>query len=659
MLETATLSDCRFKLAVNAMIEKFSSSRPHRQRFAWGLSSAAALLLGFVGSAQVQPSDSFAPPRESRAPISRAVPLTVTHHGFLLNGKPFQIISGEVEYARIPRAYWRDRLQKIRAMGLNAVTVYVFWNLHEPEPGRYDFSGQNDVASFLREAQAQGLYVILRPGPYVCAEWDLGGYPAWLLKERGMILRSTQPAYMEAAARWMRRLGQELTALQADRGGPILAVQVENEYGSFGSDHAYMRQSYNLVRDAGFDGSLLYTADGADVLERGSLSGVFSGIDFGTGDASRSIALFKNTRPGQPVYAAEYWDGWFDHWGEKHQTTDAGTQEAEIRAMLEAGDSLSLYMVHGGTSFGWMNGANSDRGKYQPDVSSYDYDAPLDESGRPRPKYFAIREIIAAATHTTPPPVPPSLPLITLPPIRLAHALSLWNSLPPAVSSPAPRSMEDLGQGYGYVLYRTEVEGTGEQLLAFHDLHGYARVYLDGQWAATVDRRLGQQDAVVKVNGKQRLDILVENPGRINFTEALRGERAGFTGEVTLDGKAVDGWRTVPLPFTPPPSEGYTQEACEGPCLYRAQFTVEQPGDTFLNTGQLHKGAVWVNGHLLGRTWEIGPMESLYLPGAWLRAGQNEIVVLDLNGGAGLAVAGQDHPTYIDPRPETPPTAIR
>ncbi|MGI4829496.1 MAG: glycoside hydrolase family 35 protein [Janthinobacterium lividum] len=588
-------------------------------------------------------------------PSTASTPLMVSPQGLVLRGKPFRIVSGELEYARIPRADWRDRLQKARAMGLNAVTMYVFWNLHEPEPGKYDFSGQNDVAAFVREAQAQGLYVILRPGPYVCAEWDLGGYPAWLLKDHSMLLRSRQPQYMAAASRWMHRLGEELAPLQASLGGPILAVQVENEYGSFGNDRDYLQEMYTLVRASGFSRSLLYTADGADVLAQGSLPGVFAGIDFGTGDAKRSIDLLAHTHPDGPVYVAEYWDGWFDHWGEMHQTTDAAKQEAEIRSMLEAGDSLNLYMVQGGTSFGWMNGANSASGQYQPDVSSYDYDAPLDEAGRPTPKYLRIRDIIAEATHTTPLPVPASAPLISLPPINLSRSRSLWKTLPAAIASPTPLSMEDVGQSYGYLLYRTHVQGSGLGELAFHELHSYARVYVDGQWVGTVDRRLGQQSLPLDLDGTHQLDILVENSGRINFTPALRGERAGLTGEVTLGGRPVRNWEMVPLPLTLPPSEAFAEGACAGPCLYEADFSLTQPGDTFLNTEALSKGVIWVNGHLLGRFWDVGPMGSLYLPGAWLHAGQNQIVVLDLNGGAGLTVAGQDHPTYVHPRPETTP----
>ncbi len=580
-------------------------------------------------------------------------PLTVGPQGFLLQGKPFRIVSGELEYARIPREYWRDRLRKAHAMGLNAITVYVFWNLHEPQPGHFEFTGQNDVAEFLREAQQEGLYVILRPGPYVCAEWDLGGYPAWLLKDHDMVLRSAQPQYMAAAERWMHRLGQELAPLQASHGGPILAVQVENEYGSFGKDHAYVESMRRLVKASGFDSSFLYTADGGDVLAEGSLPDLFAGVDFGTGDAARSVALLKKFRPDTPVYVAEYWDGWFDHWGDKHQVTDAAKQESEIRSMLEAGDSISLYMAQGGTSFGWMNGANNDHGQYQPDVSSYDYDAPLDESGRPRPKYFRIRDVIAQETHTTPPPVPGSPALINLPPLQLERSLPLWQMLPKPISSSTPLSMEDVDQAYGYILYRTEIDSSNDAELAFEALHSYARVYLDGVLQGVVDRRLGQKSLSLHAHGRHRLDILVENSGRLNFTTSIRGERAGILGPVTYGGHALEGWQNFPLPFDTLPTSGFTKTACNGPCLYTADFHVEKPGDTFLNTQQLGKGVVWVNGHLLGRFWDIGPAASVYLPGVWLQRGTNHIQVFDLRGGTGLKITGEDHATYIAPKAET------
>ncbi|MGA8938820.1 MAG: beta-galactosidase family protein, partial [Acidobacteriaceae bacterium] len=519
-----------------------------------------------------------------------ATPLRVEGRQFLLRGKPFQILSGEIEYARIPRADWRDRLRKVRAMGLNTITVYVFWNLHETSPGVFDFSGQNDVGEFVREAQQEGLYVVLRPGPYVCAEWDLGGYPAWLLKESktpgseepAVLLRSSQPEYLAAVRSWMMRLGEELAPLQASRGGPIIAVQVENEYGSFKVDEdrqAYLHQVLKIVRDAGFGESMLYTADGGEELAGGSIPGLLAAIDFGTGDEVHEVPLLQAFQPDAPTFIAEYWDGWFDHWGEKHHVTDAAAQESEIHAAIEKGYSISLYMVDGGTSFGWMNGANSDGDNYQPDVSSYDYDAPIDEAGRPRAKYFAFRKMIAETTHRTLPPVPASAPMLHGTTITLTQSQPLWSALPDGVRADSPRSMEQLGQGYGYILYRTTIgpgfgEGAAHGLLLKLDaLHSYARVYVDGLLQGGMDRRLGQRELRISAHAGQRLDVLVENSGRINFTTKIRGERAGILGEVSLDGKVLRGWEMFRLPLKTPPSSGYTLHGCAvGPCLYQGSL---------------------------------------------------------------------------------------
>ncbi|MGC1157812.1 MAG: beta-galactosidase family protein, partial [Acidobacteriaceae bacterium] len=289
---------------------------------------------------------------------------------FLLDGKPFRIISGEMHYARIPREYWRDRLRMAKAMGLNTVTTYVFWNAHEPRPGVYDFSGNLDVAEFVREAQQEGLYVILRPGPYSCAEWEFGGFPAWLLKDPTMVVRSRNPQFLAAARAWLLRLGREVAPLQIGNGGPIIAVQVENEYGSYGDDHEYMEDIHHILVDAGFTQSQLYTADGAEELPRGSLPELPAVINFGPGEAQRSFATLKKLRPEGPFMNGEYWDGWFDHWGAPHAHTNAQQQASDLDWILRQGYSISIYMFHGGTSFGWMNGANSNGKNYEPDVTS-------------------------------------------------------------------------------------------------------------------------------------------------------------------------------------------------------------------------------------------------------------------------------------------------
>ena len=409
---------------------------------------------------------------------AKAQPHTfVAGHGeFLLDGKPFQIISGSMHYARIPRAYWRDRLRMAKAMGLNSITTYVFWNWHEPERGVYDFSGNRDVAEFVREAQQEGLYVILRPGPYSCAEWDFGGFPAWLLKDPNMVVRSRDPQFLAAAQAWLMQLGKQLAPLQIGNGGPIIAVQVENEYGSYGKDHAYMEDIHQMLVDAGFTKAQLYTADGADEIPNGSLPELPAVINFGPGNAQKDFAKLKQLRPDGPMMTGEYWDGWFDHWGAPHTADTPDQQAKDLDWMLRQGYSVSLYMFHGGTSFGWMNGANSDGKTYEPDVTSYDYNSPLDESGHPTPKYYRFRDIIAKDTGIKPPPVPAAPATMTLPAISLDEGVSLWKSLPAAIHSERPLSMEAFGQAYGYILYRTQLDGPVDSRI---DLRYGARLCAD------------------------------------------------------------------------------------------------------------------------------------------------------------------------------------
>lgn len=552
---------------------------------------------------------------------------------FELDGKPFQIISGAIHSSRVPRAYWRDRLRKARAMGLNTVETYVFWDMYETSPGHFDFSGQNDIAEFVREAQQEGLFVILRPGPYVCAEWDFGGYPAWLLRDPSIEVRTSNPAFIAAASRWLHRLGQELAPLQSGNGGPIIAVQVENEYGSFGSDHDYMEQIHHLLLDSGFNRAMLYTADGADELVNGSLPELPAVINFGSGDAKAEFAKLDKLRPHGPRMCGEYWDGWFDHWGEKHHTTDPDVEAKELQWMLAQGYSVNLYMFHGGTSFGWMNGANIDAGKYGPDVTSYDYDVPVSENGELRKKYFLLREVISKATGITPPQPPAPMPANALAPIEFKESTSIWDNLPQPVVSREILSMEDVGQSYGYILYRTNIAHAQDGELRINELHSYAQIYLDGILAGTLDRRLDQSSLSIQIqHDNTRLDILVENSGRVNFGHQLPHERAGITREVTLANQPLVNWQIYPLPMQNVNTLAYQASSCTGACFYHAIFKVDQPADTFIDARSLGKGAAFVNGRPLGRFWNIGPQRTLYLPGPWLNAGKNEIVIFDLNG---------------------------
>jgi len=551
-------------------------------------------------------------------------------HQFLLDGKPFQIISGEMHYPRIPREYWHDRLKMAHAMGLNTISTYVFWNLHEAKPGVYDFSGQLDVAAFVRAAQEEGLYVILRPGPYVCAEWDLGGLPAWLLADPTIVLRSDDPRFMHPVARWIKRLGQELAPLQATHGGPILAVQIENEYGSFDSDHQYMKHIYNSITDAGFSDSLLYTADGPEQLPKGTLPGVPAVVNFGPGEARHAFEVLAAFRPNQPVMAGEYWAGWFDEWGGKHAHTDGGLQVRDLKWMLEQGYSVNLYMFHGGTNFGFMNGANFYE-SYKPQTTSYDYDAALDESGRPTKKYFAFREVIAAHNPAVKlPDVPQTSPLIGIEPFELNQRASLWDNLGKPISSESPKTMEMLAQSYGYILYRTHIAEAIRGELKLDGIYDYARIYVNGAEQGTLDRRLGQSALMIHTDQREStLDILVENGGRVNFGKHLRDQRKGIAPPVTIGGKELRGWQIYLLSMTDLHAITFLLPAQtrSGPAFLRGSFTLNKIGDTFLDMRGFAKGAAWINGHPLGRFWNVGPQTALYIPAPWLRVGSNEVLL--------------------------------
>ena len=580
--------------------------------------------------------------------------LTAGPGQFHLDGKPLQILSGEMHYPRIPREYWRDRFQKARAMGLNTISTYVFWNLHEPSPGRFDFSGNHDVAAFVRAAAAEGLHVIVRPGPYVCAEWELGGYPAWLLADPSLLLRSSDDRFTRPAARWLARLGRELAPLLSSRGGlasapgalrrggPIIAVQLENEYGSFDKDQAYLEWHRRALLDAGFGGALVYTADGDVQLPDGTLPDVPAVVNFGVGGAENAFKRLAAFRPGAPLMTGEYWAGWVDHWGRPHNTTNLGRQTKELAWMLERGYSINFYMFHGGTTRGFMNGANIDNGRYFPQTSSYDYDAALDESGRMTPKFAAFRDLIAAHTKQTPPPFPETPLAMTVADIPLARTATLWETLARGERVERPRPMETFGQSYGYILYRTRLDGPVTGTLRVRDVRDYVRIYVNRALAGTLDRRFPPDTITIDVPaGGADLDILVENLGRVNFNKPIREEHKGITTAVTLDERQVTSWEVFTLPMTSMPmAKRQTIAGATGPAFYRGSFTLTTTADTFLDTRGWGKGTVVVNGHHLGRFWSIGPQQTLYIPGPWLRTGANEIVVFTLDTPSKTTMAG-------------------
>jgi beta-galactosidase len=535
-----------------------------------------------------------------------------------------------MHYPRIPRAYWRDRLRMARAMGLDAVSTYVFWNRHEPSIGAYDFEGENDVAAFVRMAQEEELDVILRPGPYVCAEWDFGGLPAWLLADDNVRIRSNTEPYMGYVRTWLRRLGQELAPLQSSRGGPIVAVQLENEYGAFGSDAAYLQALRAALLEAGFD-SPLYTIDQPSHLIPGSLADVPIAVTFPPGDPANAFAQLRQARSGAPLIAGEYWAGWFDHWGEPHSRRDDAQQVKDLEWMLAQRAGVNIYMFHGGTNFGFWNGANSsDSHAYQPTTTSYDYDAALDEAGRPTEKFFAFREAIATARGVLPSQIPEAPRTTEIAECSLDSCAPLADALGTPLESKTPLSMEALGQSFGYVLYRTRIRGPLDGTLRIDDLRDYAVVSLDGNVVAHLDRRLEQSRADIAVTGESgTLDILVENGGRINYGPDLPFECKGIR-RATLDGAELHDWQMFCLPLRDLTGLGFARGSCAQPAFYRGTMTVESPADSFLDVSGLGKGVLWINGRNAGRFWNIGPQETLYVPGVWMRPGENEVTVLEL-----------------------------
>ncbi len=453
------------------------------------------------------------------------------------------------------------------------------------------------------------------------------------MKDHTLVLRSDDPKYIAAMQRWFTRLGKEIAPLLLRNGGPIIAVQLENEYGSFGDDHTYMETVKSALQQSGMGAEVVYTADGPEYISRGSLPELPAVINFGSGEAEKSFAELESQRPDGPRMSGEYWAGWFDHWGEKHHQTDAALEASEVQWILSHGYSINMYMFHGGTSFGWMNGANSDGTNFQPDTTSYDYDAPLDEQGEPRQKYYAFRDAIAKATLKPPLPLLANTPVRTFPLSPHLETASLWRNLPQPIDSKTLLTMEDMDQSYGYVLYRTGLDERDGGELVLDGLHDYAQVYVDQKLVGTLDRRLGTSRLTLPImKAAGTLDILVENSGRVNYTAAIRGERKGLTGTVTLDGKQPKYWEIYSLPMDDLARLRFLPEPCQGPCFYRTQMTVLALADTYLDTRGLHKGEVWVNKQPLGRFWSIGPQYTLFTPGSWLKQGLNDIVYFDLNG---------------------------
>jgi beta-galactosidase len=560
---------------------------------------------------------------------------------FVLDGKPFQMISGEMHYTRIPPAYWRDRMKMAKAMGLNTIGTYVFWNAHEPVQGLYDFSDNNDIAGFIKAAQEEGLWVVLRLSPYVCAEWEFGGYPWWLLKDSTVKVRTNDSRFVKAYSKYINQLSKQLVPLLVTNGGNVLMVQLENEYGSYSDDKSYLELNRKIFRDAGFNG-ILFTCDGADKIPAGYLPGYLPAVN-GLEDTAEIKKVVRTYHNGKgPYYLAEWYPGWFDQWGKKHAKTSAEQNAKKLDEILKAGISINMYMFHGGSTRGFMNGANMNVNEpYAPQVSSYDYDAPLDEAGNPTDKYFHFREVIKKyiPEGETLPPVPEKKKTMSINDIKFGTSAGLFNNLPKPVSSKHPLSFEDVDQAYGYVLYRATISGKRRGYLKMEKLRDYATVYINGKNVGEVDRRLAQDSILLTdVPANATLDILVENNGRINYGPYLTDNRKGILGKVTFQNAELTNWKMYRFPLSNLGNVkfGVVQkyDAKSQPAYYKASFEVKEVADTYLDMSSFGKGVVFLNGRNLGKYWRIGPQQTIYVPACWLKKGKNELIVFDaLKGG--------------------------
>lgn len=576
---------------------------------------------------------------------------------FYRNGKVTSILSGEMHYARIPHQYWRHRLQMMKAMGLNTVCTYVFWNFHEPEPGKWDFTGDKDLAEYVRIAGEEGLMVILRPGPYVCAEWEFGGYPWWLQNVKGMEIRRDNAEFIRLTKEYIEHLYKEVGGLLCTKGGPIIMVQCENEFGSYVAQRkdipleehrAYNAKIERQLIDAGFDVPL-FTSDGSWLFEGGVTKGALP-----TANGESNIANLKKVvnqyHDGKgPYMVAEFYPGWLSHWAEPFPQVDVSEVVRQTEAYLKNDVSFNFYMVHGGTNFGFTSGANYDRRHdIQPDLTSYDYDAPISEAGWVTPKYDSLRAVIRKYVSYPIPEAPAANPVIEIPSIRLnkvADVLGYAEKMKP-VSDAHPLTFEQLNQGYGYVLYTRRFNQPISGALEIPGLRDYAVVYVDGVRVGVLNRINRTYAMDIEVPFNATLQILVENMGRINYGSEIVHNTKGIISPVKIAGKEITGgWNMYKLPMDKVPdfvklgSDVYVNNSTQAgklkdcPALYEGTFTLNETGDTFIDMEDWGKGIIFINGINIGRYWQVGPQQTLYIPGTWLKKGKNKIVIFEqLNG---------------------------
>ena len=610
---------------------------------------------------------------------------TVGDKTFLLNGQPFVVKAAEVHYPRIPRPYWEHRIQMCKSLGMNAVCIYIFWNIHEQREGQFDFTGNNDVAEFCRLAQKNGMYVIVRPGPYVCAEWEMGGLPWWLLKKKDIKLRERDPYFMERVKIFEEKVGEQLRPLTIQNGGPIIMIQVENEYGSYGEDKPYVSEIRDCLRSIYGKELSLFQCDWSSNFEKNGLDDLTWTMNFGTGaNIDQQFRRLGELRPNAPKMCSEFWSGWFDKWGARHETRPAKDMVDGMDEMLSKGISFSLYMTHGGTSFGHWAGANSPG--FAPDVTSYDYDAPINEYGKDTPKFWELRKMMEKYNDGKKMPAVPKapMPIISVPKFELKEFAPFMAAMTKPVNG-TPKTFEEMDMGWGTMMYSTRLPEITSQSVLTGEFHDFAQVFIDKKYIGKIDRVKNEKSLTIPaVKEGAELIIIVEGMGRINFGRAIKDFK-GIVGNVTLTTEKNDiemvltpkNWMNVAIPDDyetaakaldmvksvndqlaagkvkgSVPALAFTQ-GYEGskklgdtmkPGYHRGYFTLKKVGDTFLNFETWGKGQVYVNGHAMGRIWSIGPQQTLYVPGCWLKKGKNEIIVLDIVGPREAVVWGQVSP---------------
>lgn len=560
---------------------------------------------------------------------------------FYLNGEPFKIISGAFHYFRTVPEYWQDRIEKLVNMGCNTVETYIPWNFHEPEKGNFRFDGMHDIERFIHLAEKMGLYIIIRPSPYICSEWEFGGLPAWLLRDRNMRLRCSYEPYLNAVKEYYSVLIPKLVPHQCDRGGGVILVQLENEYGYYGNDTAYLEFLRDTLRELGVTVPFV-TSDGPwsePIFKSGMLNGALPTGNFGSGAEWQFGQMRKYIGENKPLMCMEFWNGWFDAWGEEHHTTSPEKAASELDELLKRG-SVNFYMFEGGTNFGFMSGRNG--GSKTGDVTSYDYDAPLTEDGQITEKYRLFKEVIAKYTDIHEIPLTTEIRRRAYGRISCTGKTDLFSVLDKIsvpVKSSYPLTMEDIGQDYGYILYRTKIrdietvseirlEGATDRVQCYHNGEFVYTAFAENMW----EKFEPQQKRTSGI-----IDLLCENTGRENFGTGLENQRKGISGGVKINDHRHFGFEIYPLPLDERQIAaldfgiGYIENT---PAFYRFELDIDEPCDTFLDTDGFGKGCAFVNGFNIGRFWEIGPQKRLYIPAPLLQIGKNTIVIFETEGKA-------------------------